>query len=80
MMSTEEKTSKSVSRGKNDNITAKLFLAIDDLAFALALETDEKVKNSAVYKSAQEVIKIVYEIRKRGKDVTVEQASETDGK
>ena len=79
-MSTEEKTSRSVSRARTDNVTARLFLAIDDLAFALALETDEKVKSSPVYKSAQEVIKIVYEIRQKGRSVSIDQTPEQEAK
>lgn len=68
------------SGNRTDNVTARLFLAIDDLAFALALETDEKVKSSQVYRSAQEVIKIVYEIRQKGRSVSIDQTPEQEAK
>jgi hypothetical protein len=45
-------------------ITAKLYLALDDLTMALATCNDENVRKSEVFQKALEVVKIVKEMRK----------------
>ncbi|AZI75924.1 hypothetical protein SBRV1_gp35 [Sulfolobales Beppu rod-shaped virus 1] len=61
---TEKTESQSGTKQKVNEVTAKLYMALDDLAFALALEEDEKIRKSDVFKKAQEVIKILTEMRK----------------
>ena len=48
----------------NTEITAKLYLALDDLTMALATTDDENVRKSEVFQKALEVVKIVKEMRK----------------
>jgi len=45
-------------------ITAKLYLALDDLTLALATCDDENIRKSEVFQKALEVVKIVKEMRK----------------
>ena len=45
-------------------ITAKLYLALDDLTLALATTDDENVRKSEVFQKALEVVKIVKEMRR----------------
>lgn len=45
-------------------ITAKLYLALDDLTLALATCDDENVRKSEVFKKALEVVKVLKEMRK----------------
>jgi len=48
----------------NTEITAKLYLALDDLTLALATCDDENIRKSEVFQKALEVVKIVKEMRK----------------
>ncbi|ALG96889.1 hypothetical protein AZ268_gp21 [Acidianus rod-shaped virus 2] len=45
--------------------SAKLFVALDNLALELATVEDENIRKSELYKRAQEVIKILKEIREK---------------
>lgn len=45
-------------------ITAKLYLALDDLTMALATCDDENVRKSEVFQKALEVVKVLKEMRK----------------
>ncbi|MCY0851058.1 hypothetical protein [Sulfuracidifex metallicus] len=45
--------------------SAKLFVALDNLALELATIDDENIRKSDLYKKAQEVIKILKEIREK---------------
>ena len=45
-------------------ITAKLYLALDDLTMTLATTDDENIRKSEVFQKALEVVKIVKEMRK----------------
>ena len=45
-------------------ITAKLYLALDDLTLALATCDDENIRKSEVFQKALEVVKVVKEMRK----------------
>jgi len=45
-------------------LTAKLYLALDDLTLALATCDDENVRKSEVFQKALEVVKVVKEMRK----------------
>ena len=47
----------------NTELTAKLYLALDDLTMALATCDDENIRKSEVFKKALEVVKIVKEMR-----------------
>jgi len=44
-------------------LTAKLYLALDDLTLALATCDDENIRKSEVFQKALEVVKIVKEMR-----------------
>jgi len=48
----------------NTEVTAKLYLALDDLTLALATCDDENIRKSEVFQKALEVVKIVKEMRK----------------
>jgi len=48
----------------NTELTAKLYLALDDLTMALATCDDENIRKSEVFQKALEVVKIVKEMRK----------------
>lgn len=50
---------------EEQKLGAELFMKINDLALALALEEDEKIRKSEVFKRAQEVIKIVKMINEK---------------
>jgi len=45
-------------------ITAKLYLALDDLTLALATCDDENVRKSEVFQKALEVVKVLKEMRR----------------
>jgi len=45
-------------------LTAKLYLALDDLTMALATCDDENIRKSEVFQKALEVVKVVKEMRK----------------
>jgi len=45
-------------------VTAKLYLALDDLTMALATCDEENIRKSEVFKKALEVVKVVKEMRK----------------
>ena len=45
-------------------LTAKLYLALDDLTMALATCDDENIRKSEVFQKALEVIKVVKEMKK----------------
>ena len=45
-------------------ITAKLYLALDDLTLALATCDNEEIRKSEVFQKALEVVKVVKEMRK----------------
>ena len=55
---------KKVKSNLNTEITAKLYLALDDLTLALATCDDENIRKSEVFQKALEVVKIVKEMRK----------------
>jgi hypothetical protein len=48
----------------NTELTAKLYLALDDLTLALATCDDENIRKSEVFQKALEVVKVVKEMRK----------------
>ena len=48
----------------SSEITAKLYLALDDLTLALATCDDENIRKSEVFQKALEVVKVVKEMRK----------------
>jgi len=45
-------------------LTAKLYLALDDLTLALATCDNEEIRKSEVFQKALEVVKVVKEMRK----------------
>lgn len=49
----------------DQEFSAKLFVSLNDLAMALATCEDETVRQSEVYKSAQEVIKVLKSIKEK---------------
>jgi hypothetical protein len=54
---------KTNSKNSNTELTAKLYLALDDLTLALATCDDENIRKSEVFKKALEVAKVVKEMR-----------------
>jgi len=56
----EEKKKSNLS----SEITAKLYLALDDLTLALATCDSEEIRKSEVFQKALNVIKVVKEMRK----------------
>ena len=48
----------------NTEITAKLYLALDDLTLALATCDDENIRKSEIFQKALNVVKVVKEMRK----------------
>ena len=56
-------------------LTAKLYLALDDLTMALATCDDENIRKSEVFQKALEVVKIVKEMRKLQVKTTEEEKS-----
>jgi hypothetical protein len=48
----------------SSEITAKLYLALDDLTLALATCDNEEIRKSEVFQKALDVVKIVKEMRK----------------
>jgi len=45
-------------------LTAKLYLALDDLTMSLATCDNEEIRKSEVFQKALEVVKVVKEMRK----------------
>ena len=56
---TEEKKKSNSST----ELTAKLYLALDDLTLALATCDSEEIRKSEVFKKALDVVKVVKEMR-----------------
>jgi hypothetical protein len=56
----EEKKKSNLS----SEITAKLYLALDDLTLAIATTDDENIRKSEVFQKALQVVKVVKEMRK----------------
>ncbi|ARQ96605.1 hypothetical protein CCL45_gp37 [Sulfolobus islandicus rod-shaped virus 5] len=54
---------KKVKSNLPSELTAKLYLALDDLTMALATCDSEEIRKSEVFKKALEVVKIVKEMR-----------------
>jgi hypothetical protein len=48
----------------SQEITAKLYLALDELTMSLATTDNENIRKSEVFQKALEVVKIVKEMRK----------------
>jgi len=48
----------------SSEITAKLYLALDDLTMALATCDNEEIRKSEVFQKALEVVKVLKEMRK----------------
>jgi hypothetical protein len=55
---------KKVKVNLQQEITAKLYLALDDLTLALATCDDENVRKSEVFQKALDVVKILKEMRR----------------
>jgi len=55
---------KKVKPNLASEVTAKLYLALDDLTMALATCDDENIRKSEVFQKALEVVKVVKEMRK----------------
>ena len=55
---------KKVKSNLPSELTAKLYLALDDLTLALATCDDENIRKSEVFQKALEVVKVVKEMRK----------------
>jgi len=55
---------KKVKSNLPTEITAKLYLALDDLTLALATCDDENVRKSEVFQKALEVVKVLKEMRR----------------
>ena len=49
---------------QSSEITAKLYLALDDLTMSLATTDDENIRKSEVFQKALEVVKVVKDMRK----------------
>ncbi|MCY0881250.1 MAG: hypothetical protein OWS74_04575 [Firmicutes bacterium] len=60
-----EKSSKEKIPALDQEFSAKLFVALNDLAMALATTDSEEVRKSEVYQTAQEVIKVLKSIKKK---------------
>ena len=56
----------------NTEITAKLYLALDDLTLALATCDSEEIRKSEVFQKALNVVKVVKEMRKLQADKSSE--------
>ena len=54
---------KKVKSNLSTELTAKLYLALDDLTMALATCDSEEIRKSEVFQKALEVVKIVKEMR-----------------
>jgi len=55
---------KKVKSNLTSEVTAKLYLALDDLTMALATCDNEEIRKSEVFQKALEVVKVVKEMRK----------------
>ena len=55
---------KKIKTNVQQEILAKLYLALDDLTLALATTDDENVRKSEVFQKALEVVKVVKEMRR----------------
>jgi len=53
----------SSSQNLSSEVTAKLYLALDDLTMALATTDNENIRKSEVFQKALEVVKIVKQMR-----------------
>ena len=74
---------KKVKSNLPSELTAKLYLALDDLTMALATCDDENVRKSEVFKKALEVVKVVKEMRKlqvKSSDEEIENETKTQDK
>jgi len=58
-------------------ITAKLYLALDDLTLALATCDDENVRKSEVFQKALEVVKVLKEMRRMQVKIEEEKSEQT---
>jgi len=56
-------------------LTAKLYLALDDLTMSLATCDSEEIRKSEVFQKALEVVKVVKEMRKLQAKQTEEEKS-----
>jgi len=55
---------KKVKINMSNELTAKLYLALDDLTMALATTDDENIRKSEVFQKALEVVKVVKEMKR----------------
>jgi len=55
---------KKVKQNLSSEVTAKLYLALDDLTMAIATTDNENIRKSEVFQKALEVVKVVKEMRK----------------
>ncbi len=67
---------KKVKQNLNTEVTAKLYLALDDLTLTLATCNDENIRKSEVFQKALEVVKVVKEMRK----IQVDKSPEEENK
>jgi len=64
---------KKIKTNVQQEILAKLYLALDDLTLALATTDDEHVRKSEVFQKALEVVKVVKEMRRMQVKTPVEE-------
>jgi len=57
----------------NTEITAKLYLALDELTISLATCDSEEIRKSEVFQKALGVVKVVKEMRKLQADKSIEE-------
>ena len=55
---------KKVKQNLSSEVTAKLYLALDDLTMAIATTDNEEIRKSEVFQKALQVVKIVKEMRR----------------
>jgi len=55
---------KKVKQNLSSEVTAKLYLALDDLTLAIATTDNEEIRKSEVFQKALQVVKIVKEMRR----------------
>ena len=67
---------KKVKQNLSSEVTAKLYLALDDLTLAIATTDNEEIRKSEVFQKALEVVKIVKEMRR----MQVEKSNEEENK
>jgi len=68
---------KKVKSNLPTEITAKLYLALDDLTLALATCDDENVRKSEVFQKALEVVKVLKEMRRMQVKIEEEKSEQT---